>query len=141
MAFFNCDKNAAASRANFSARAQCSVNCRAVGPSRTGTKIDNMGGKRDWASRRRRSQKLDRVVGRDSTRRMIRAGAFHQMISGGPIAVTIEQCADDAAIQNSLKSFVFFFRFPFCNHLAVFRKTPDLQSFRIRWAASERSRP
>ena len=44
MTLFDRNENAVTSCANFSARAQCSFNRRAIGPSRTGT-IDNVRGK------------------------------------------------------------------------------------------------
>ena len=53
------------------------------------------------------------------------------MVGGRPIAMAIEQCADDAAIQNSLKRFVFFLRLPLRDDFAVVWKTPDMQSVRI----------
>src|SRR5437879_2953816 len=53
------------------------------------------------------------------------------MISGRPIAMAIEQCADDAAIQNALKRFVFFLRLPLGDDFAVFWETPDMQSVRV----------
>jgi len=40
--------------------------------------------------------------------------------------MAIEQRADDAAIQNSLKRFVFFLWPPFRDDFAVFWKTPDM---------------
>jgi hypothetical protein len=45
--------------------------------------------------------------------------------------MAIEQRPDDPAIQNSIKSFVLFLRFPFSDHFAVFWKTTDVQSFGI----------
>jgi hypothetical protein len=50
---------------------------------------------------------------------------LHQMIGGRPIAMAIEQRADDAAVQDSLKSFIFSFWFPLCDNFAVFWETPD----------------
>jgi hypothetical protein len=51
---------------------------------------------------------------------------LHQMIGSRPIAMAIEQRADDAAIQDSLESFIFFLWFPLCDNFAVFRETPDM---------------
>jgi hypothetical protein len=48
------------------------------------------------------------------------------MIGGRPIAMAIEQCADDAAIQNSIKRLVFFLWLPLCDDFAVVWKTPDM---------------
>src|SRR6266567_5544769 len=54
------------------------------------------------------------------------------MIGRCPITMTVQQCADDAAIQNSGKRLVFLLRLPFCNDFAVLRKTANTQSFGIR---------
>jgi hypothetical protein len=51
---------------------------------------------------------------------------LHQMIGSRPIAMAIEQRADDAAVQYSPKSFVFFFWFPLCDNFAVLWETPDM---------------
>jgi len=60
----------------------------------------------------------------------------HQVIGRRPIAMTVEQRADNAAIQDPGKRFVFLLWFPFCNDFAVLRKTANTQSFGIRWAAA-----
>ena len=93
MAFFDRDKNATAGCASFSAGAQRAVNRRAV----TG-EIDNVRGKEDRTVGRSRPEKFDRVLSGHGARWMIRAGVFHQMISRGPVAVTIEQRPNDFAI-------------------------------------------
>src|SRR5437867_12928153 len=49
--------------------------------------------------------------------------------------MTVEQCANDTAIQNSRKSFVLLLWSPFCNNFTVLRKTANTQSFGIRWPA------
>jgi len=46
--------------------------------------------------------------------------------------MAIEQRADDAAIQNALKSFVFFLWFPLRNDFVVLRETANVQPIRIR---------
>src|SRR5437764_15367617 len=58
------------------------------------------------------------------------------MISCGPVAVAIEQRPDDAAIQDSIKSFVFLLRFPFGDDLAILRETSNVQPARIRRATT-----
>jgi len=50
--------------------------------------------------------------------------------------MAIEQRADYAAIQHSIKSFVFLLRFPFSHDVAVFREASNMQSFGIRWTAT-----
>jgi len=132
MTFFDRNENAAACRANFSATAQRAFNCRTIDPSRTGTKIDNVRGKRDWTVGRRWSEQFDRIFGGHRARRMIRAGVFHQMISRSPVAMTIEQRADDSAVQNAGKRFVLRLRLPFRDDFAVPGKTADAQTLGIR---------
>ncbi len=58
------------------------------------------------------------------------------MIGGRPIAMAIEQRADDAAIQYSGKSLILFLWFPFCYDFAVFRKTANMQTVRVRRPAA-----
>lgn len=62
---------------------------------------------------------------------------FHQMICRGPVAVTIEQAADDSAIQNTRERIVFRLGLPFRNDFAIPDETPHVQAFAIRWAAAE----
>jgi len=131
MPVFYRDENSATRSANFPAGAQCSFDGRAII-----RQIDNFRGKKDRIVRRRRPQQFDRIFRCDGAWRVILFRALHQMISGGPIAMTVEQCADNPTIQNSGKSFVFFLRFPRCEHLAIFRKTANTQSFSIRRPAS-----
>src|SRR5438309_3977181 len=58
------------------------------------------------------------------------------MIGRGPITMTVEQRADDAAIQHAGKRFVLRLRLPFGNDFAVFGKAADPQTFAIRRAAT-----
>ena len=62
---------------------------------------------------------------------------FHQMISRRPIAVTVEQCADNAAVQRASKSFVFLVRLPLSDYFVILRIAPDVQPFWICRAATE----
>ena len=121
MAFFHCDKNSATRCANFSVRGECPFNGRA-GVSQIG----NFSGKKHRIIRRSWPEQFDCILRCDSARRVILFGILHQMIGSRPIAMAIEQCADDAAIQDSLKSFVFFLWFPFCDDFTVFWETPDM---------------
>jgi hypothetical protein len=50
--------------------------------------------------------------------------------------MTIEQRANDATIQDSIKSFVFLLRFPFGNDFAVPDETPNVQSILVCWTAA-----
>src|ERR1700731_94992 len=138
MTFLHPDKNSATSRTNISTGRQSPLHRRAMaGPSRTGTKVDNLGRKMHRTVCRRRPQQFDRVFGRDRARRLIGLRAFHEMIRGRPIAVTIEQRSDDAAVQNSGKRFVFFLRLPFGHDVVASGKTADMQAIRIGWTATE----
>ncbi len=127
MTFFHRDKNSATRCAYLSTRGECPFNRRTI----VG-QIDNLCGEKNRAIRRRGSEQFDCILRRDSARRMILPCVLHQMIGCRPIAMAIEQRADDAAIQNPLKRFVFFFWSPLCNHFPVFRKAADMQSFGIR---------
>ena len=131
MAFFHRDENAAAGRAHFPSPAQRAFNRRAI----IG-QIDNVRGKRDWSVRRSWPQQFDRIFSRHRAGRMVSACVFHQMIGRGPIAMTVEQRADDAAIQHAGKRFVLRLRLPFGNDFAVFGKAADAQTVRIRRAAT-----
>src|SRR5216684_108218 len=85
------DKSAAASGCNFSVRDQLAFDNRAIA-----FHLNYAADQPQWTVRRRRAQQLDCIIGRHGAGRMIRAIALHQMMSGGPVAVAIEQRADDA---------------------------------------------
>src|SRR5437763_2345137 len=67
---------------------------------------------------------------------MIGTGALHQMIGRGPVAVTIEQRADNSAVQNAGKRFVFRLGLPLSHNFAVLGKTSDPQTIAIRRTAT-----
>jgi hypothetical protein len=121
VAFFNCDENSATRCANFSTSGEYPFNGRAVI-----SQIDNFGGKKHGIIRWRWPEQFDCILRRDSARRVVLFRMLHQMIGSRPIAMAIEQRADDAAIQYSLKSFVFFFWFPLCDNFAGLWETPDM---------------
>jgi len=131
MSFFDGNENSATRRTNFSSGTQRSLHRRSIL-----AKIDNLGGKRKWPIRRRWPKQLDRVFCGDRAGRMVRAGVFHQTIGCCPVAMTIEQCSDHAAIQYARKRLVFFLGFPFGYDFAVFRKTADPQPFNVGGTAS-----
>jgi len=93
MAFFDRDENAATGGANFSAGAQCSFNRRAI----IG-QIDNFRRKKDRIVRRSRPKQFNRIFRRHRAWRMVLIRALHQVIGGRPVAVTIEQRANNPAI-------------------------------------------
>ena len=131
MTFFHGDKSSATSGANFSAGAQCAFDGRAII-----RQIHNSGRKKHRIVRRSWPQQFDRIFRGDGARRAVLVCTFHQMICRGPVAVAIEQCPDDAAIQNSIERFVFLLRFPLSDDFAVLRETSNVQPVRIRRAAT-----
>ena len=131
MTFFHGHKNSAASGADFSTCRQRSFNGRAI----VG-KIDNLRGEMHRSNRRRRPEKLDRVFRRDCAGRVGRASAVHQMIGSRPVTMAIEQRPNDAAVENSGKRLVFWFRLPVGYDFAILGKTADPQSFRVGRAAT-----
>jgi len=121
MTFFHGNKNAATRGTNFLSRAQRAFDGRAII-----RKIDNLGGKKHRTIRRRWPQQFNCIFRRDSARRVILVRAFHQMISRCPVAMAIEQRADNATIQNTVKRFVFLLGFPLSEDFAVFWKTANV---------------
>ena len=91
--------------------------------------------------RRSRTEQFDRVIRRHGAGRMIFACLFHQVPGCRPVAVAIEQRADDAAIQDAGKRLVFRLRFPFRHDLVAScvpsSETADAQAFRVGWSAAE----
>ena len=121
MPFFHGNKDATTRCTNFSTCAQCAFNVCAII-----RHIDNLGGKKQRIIRRSWPEQFDCVLRRDSARRSVLIRAFHQMIGRRPVAMAIEQRPDDAAIQDSLKRFVSFLRFPFRDDFAVLWKTANV---------------
>ena len=132
MTFFHRDKNSATSRANLSTSAQRSLDRRAI----VG-KIDNLGAEMHEIVRRSRPEKLDRVFSCNRAGSRIGVRAFHQMIRASPVAMTIEQSADDSPAEYSRKRFVFLLRLPIRDDFITFDETADVQAIRIRWAATK----
>ncbi len=139
MAFSDRNENSPTRGANFSGGAQCSLDGRTVI-----TDLDNLRREKNGVIRRCRPQQFDGVFRGDRARRAIFACALHQMIRCRPVAMTIKQCADDPAVQNSLERFVFFLRFPLSDDFAVcsrfigiLQETTNVQSVRVCHAATE----
>ena len=114
MTFFHGDKNSATSGADFSSSSQGALDSRAV----IGD-LHNPGREKNRIVRGSWPQHFDGVLRSDRAGRPIPASAFHQVIRCRPVAMTIEQRADDPAVQDSIESFVFFLRFPFSDNLAA----------------------
>src|SRR5205823_4480885 len=77
-----------------------------------------------------------RIFSRHGARCAIRFGVLHEVICGRPVAMTIEQRADDSSVQYPRERLVFRLRFPFRNDFIAFGETADAQSIWIRGAAS-----
>src|SRR6185369_2896557 len=86
---------------------------------------------------RRRTQQFDCILSRHGAGWFVSAALFHQMPCGGPVAMTIEQSADDAAAQNTGERFVFRFGLPLGDNLFTFSKTANVQTFRICGSTAE----
>ena len=139
MAFLHRDEDSPACGANFSSSSQYSLDRRTVI-----TDLGNLRRERNGVVCRGRPQQFDGIFRGDRAWRAIFACAFHQMIRCRPVAMTIEQCADDPAVQNPLERFVFFLWFPFSDDLAacsrfigVLQETTNMQAVGIRHAATE----
>ena len=113
MTFFHGDKNSATSGADFSSSSQGALDSRAV----IGD-LHNPGREKNRIVRGSWPQHFDGVLRSDRAGRPIRACAFHQMIRCRPITMAIKQRANDPAVQDSVKSLVFFRRLPLGDDLA-----------------------
>ena len=132
VAFFHRHKQSPACSANLSAGAQCSVDGRTVI-----SDLNNLGREKHGVVRRCRPQQFDGVFRSDRARWAIIACAFHQVVRCRPVAVAIEQRANDSAVQNSMERFVFLLRFPLSDDFAVLRETTNMQASRICRTAAE----
>src|SRR5947208_2470967 len=63
--------------------------------------------------------------------------AFHQHHRRRPVAVAVEQCADDAAIQNVVERGVVRFGRPVANEFVALTKAADAQTLVVGGTASE----
>src|SRR2546423_14546045 len=59
------------------------------------------------------------------------------MPGGRPVAVAIQERADDAAVQNSRERLVFFLRRPLGHHFIAADEAANVETVRIRRAATE----
>lgn len=76
----------------------------------------------------RRTPQLDCVVGRYGAGRMIKTVSLHQEVRRGPVAVTIEQCPDNAAAEHASECFLISLRLKFGRHLVAVGKAADVQT-------------
>ena len=112
MSWFDGDEGTATSGADFVMRDQLACDDRFVV-----SRVHHTRHEFYRAIARRRTQELDRVVCGDRARRFVGAALLHQVPRRRPVAMTVEERADDPAVQHSLKRFVFFARLPLRDNL------------------------
>ena len=86
---------------------------------------------------RRRSLEMHVKISGHGARRYVGAGFFHQMNGRRPIAVTIEEGAADAAVQDSVEGLMMRLWTPFANQLIAFSKAANAKSHLVRRTAAE----
>src|SRR5436853_5829551 len=92
-----------------------------------------------WRVHRSRSLEMDVKIGGHGAWRLGRAGLFHQMDCRGPVAVAIEECAADTAIEHPVEGLMVRLRTPFANEVIAFGKAANAKSFVVRRSATEAS--
>ena len=125
-------KRASTDGRHFSMRDELAFNQRAIV-----LQLDNPGHQFDRLIGRRGPPQLDRVIGGHSAGRMIGAIALHQMISRGPVAVTIKQRPNDPATEHAGEGLLISLRLKLGNYLIAFDKAADVQTLFVGWTTSE----
>lgn len=87
--------------------------------------------------RRRRPSQGNLVISGDCAGRMIGARALHQMISSGPVAMTVEQRADDAAAEHPGKCLLIRLGLKFRDYFVTLRKAANVQPLFVRRPATK----
>lgn len=124
MARLNCDERAAAGCRHFVVRDQLAFH-----DSTVVRRFNYARDKMDWLIGWSWPQEFDCVICGDGAGRMIQAEAFHQMVSSGPVAMTVEHSARDAATQHSRKRFLVTFCLPVSDNFITAGKAADVQPF------------
>src|SRR6185369_534926 len=132
MAGFDGNEGAATSGADFVMRDQLAFDDRFVA-----TRLDHTRDEFHWSIARRRAQEFDGVLSRDGAGWLVSAALLHQMPCRRPVAVTIEERADDPAAQHPVECFILLARLPLSDNLFAICKTPNVQTLRIRWSTAE----
>src|SRR6185369_219177 len=88
---------------------------------------------------RRRAQEFDRVLSGDGAWWFVSAGLLHQVPRRRPVAMTVEQRADDAAVEHSVISLVLRARLPLSDDLIAVREAANVQTFWVCRATAEAS--
>lgn len=132
MAFFDGDEGAATGCTNF-------VVCDQFGFDRRSIllRINNMSSELNFSVTRRRSQQPHMEISRDGAIGLVFAVALHQKVGRRPVRVTIEQRADDAAIQHTGKCLMMRLGVPLRDNFVTGRKTVHVQTLFIRRPAAE----
>ena len=126
------DKRATTSRANFVVRDQLAFDDRFIA-----SRLNHTRDELHWTIARRRAQELDRVLSRDRAWRLVGAALLHQVPRCSPVAMTVQERADDTAVQHAVIGFVFRARLPLGDdHIAV-GEAADVQTFWVCRAAAE----
>ena len=99
--------------------------------------LHNAGHQSQRLIRWRGPAQLDGVIGRYRAGRMIGAITLHQEVSRGPVAVAIEQRANDATAKHAAKRFLISLRLKVGYYLVALNKAADPQTLLIGWAAAE----
>ena len=132
MTGLDCHEGATTSGGDFAVRDQFSFDDRPIG------------GRLDYSRYQvkrfigwRRPQEFNRVVGGYGARRTIEPVLLHEVVGGGPIAMTIEDGSGDAAAQHPRKCFLVGLRLPVSYYLFAGGKTANMQSFFVCRATAE----
>ena len=132
MAGLDGDEGAATSCADFVVCNQLAFDDRFVA-----TRLDYTCDEFHWSIARRRAQELDRILRRHCARRLVSAALLHQVPRCRPVAMTVEERADDPAAQHSFKRFVLLAWLPLRHNLFAVGKTANVQALRVRWSTAE----
>ena len=74
-------------------------------------------------------QEFDCVISGDRAGRMIQTETLHQMVSSGPVAMTVEHGARDAAAQHPRKRFLVGLWLPVSDNFFASGKAANVQPF------------
>src|SRR5262249_10134245 len=83
------------------------------------------------------TQQPDRVVGSHGAGRGLSSGLLHQMVGRRPVAVAVEEGADDAAVQDPGEGLVVGLGHPIREHLVPLHEAADVQRLAVRVDAAE----
>jgi hypothetical protein len=133
MAGFHRDERPGAGGANFPVGGKCPLH-----PGAVGRGLDDAGLEGEVGVHGSGREQLDGVAGGDGAGRLGEGIALHEVPRGGPIAVAVEQGADDAAVENPGKCRVVRAWFPGRKERAVGPgKTADMQTLGVGGTAAE----